>query len=143
MEQFIELIGVDALDGSLFVDHALTEQVHRDLHHGRTCTLAISRLEEPELAVLYGELHVLHIVIMVLEAGLDLIEFLVNLGHGFLHGRIFGHAIGLGNSRQFCPTLRADLGDLLRCTNAGYDVLALCIDQIFAVKKVLASCRVA
>ena len=71
VKQFIEFIRFHAHQSSLFVNHALTEQIHSDLHHGSTCTLTVTCLKEPEFTFLYGELHVLHIFIMIFQFSLE------------------------------------------------------------------------
>ena len=105
MEQLVELLGLAAHDGGLLVDLALVEQVDGDLHHGSTGALAVTRLEEPELALLNGELHVLHVAIVLLELVLDAVELLVDLGHSFLHRGILGSTLCLADTGALCPTL--------------------------------------
>ena len=51
------------------VDHALVHQIAGDLQSSRGGTLAVTGLEHIELAVLHGELHVLHIPVVVLQQG--------------------------------------------------------------------------
>ena len=143
MEELVELLGLTAQHGRLLVDHALVEQIHGDLNHGGTRTLTVTCLEEPELALLHGELHVLHVVVVVLELVLQLVELLIDLGHGLLHRRILGHALSLVDAGALSPTLRTDLGDLLRGANTGHHVLALCVDEILAIEEVLAVTGVA
>ena len=85
MQQLVELLRLATHDGGLLIDHTLVEQVDSDLHHGSTCTLTVTCLEEPELALLNGELHILHIVIVVLQFVLDTIQLIVDLRHSLLH----------------------------------------------------------
>ena len=85
VQQLIELLRLAAHDGGLLVNHTLMEQVDGDLHHGSTCTLTVTSLEEPELALLNGELHILHVVIVVLQFFLDTIQLGINLRHSLLH----------------------------------------------------------
>ena len=85
VEKLVELVGLATLNGSLLVDDTISEQVHGNLHHGRTRALAIAGLEEPELALLYGELHILHVAVVVLQLLLDVVELLEYLGHRLLH----------------------------------------------------------
>ena len=85
MQQLVELLRLAAHDGGLLVDHTLVEQVDSDLHHSGTCTLTVTCLEEPELALLNGELHILHIVIVVLQLVLDTIQLGIDLRHSLLH----------------------------------------------------------
>ena len=85
MEQFVQLVRFAAQDGSLFVNQALFQHFHGDAHHGSSRALSVSCLQEPQLSFLNGELHVLHVTVMVLQFGLQCVEFLVDFGHGFFH----------------------------------------------------------
>ena len=58
-------------DGLFFVDHALVHQVAGDLQRGGGGALAVAGLEHVELAVLDGELHVLHVAVVVLQRVAD------------------------------------------------------------------------
>ena len=71
MEEFVEFLGFHTAEGCLFVDVACTEKVHGNLYHGSAGALAVAGLEHPELAVLDGELHVLHVAVIVFEASCD------------------------------------------------------------------------
>ena len=85
MEQLVEFLRLAAHDGSLLVNHTLVQEVDGNLHHSGTSTLTVTCLEEPELAFLYGELHILHVVIVVFELVLYFIELCVDLWHSLLH----------------------------------------------------------
>src|SRR5664280_2117466 len=63
VQQLIELIGVDPLDGLFLVDQALSH--HRDggSQRGAAGALGRSGLEQVELALVDRELHVLHVVV--------------------------------------------------------------------------------
>ncbi|SCH11544.1 Uncharacterised protein [uncultured Bacteroides sp.] len=143
MQQFVELVRLATHQGRLFVNHALVQHFHGDAYHSGTRALSVTGLEEPKLAFLYGELHVLHVVVMVLQLGLKLVEFFVDGGHGFFHGRILGHTFLFRDALQFSPTLRADFRNLLRCADTSYHVLTLSIDQVFPVEQVFSGSGVA
>ena len=143
VEQFVELCRLAAQYGGLLVDQTLAEHVHGDLDHGGAGTLAVAALEHPELAVLDRELDVLHVGEVLLEVVLDLVELLVYLGHHLLERGILGLALLLGDVLGLGPALRTLDGDLLRGADAGHDVLALSVDQVFAVEDVLTRCGVA
>ena len=138
MKQFVQLVGFATQQRRLFVNHTLVEQVHGYLHHGGSGTLAVTCLEEPELAFLHGELHVLHILIVVFQLRLQSIQLLVDFGHRLFHGRILGGTLLFAYAGKFRPASGADNGNLLRGTDTCHNVLALCVDQIFAVKEVFA-----
>ena len=94
--------------------------------------LAGTGLEHPELILLDGELHVLHVLVAVLETRADIDQLLIQVGHDFLQRRQVG--AGQFLFRQ---------GQRLRGPDAGHHVLALGVDQVFAVVGVLAGRRVA
>ena len=137
MQKFIELLRLTAEDSCFLVDHTFVKEVHSNLHHSGTCTLTVTCLEEPELAFLYGELHVLHIVIVVLQLILESVELLVKLRHSLFHRRILSYALLLRDASTLSPALRTDLCNLLWCTDTSYYVLTLCIDKILTIEKVL------
>ena len=137
VQQLVELLGLATHDGSLLVDHTLVEQVDGDLHHCGTCTLTVTCLEEPELALLDGELHILHIMIVVLQLVLNTIQLIVDLRHSLFHRRIFGHTLLLRDTCALSPALRTDLSDLLRGTDTSHNVLTLCVHQILTIEEVL------
>ena len=85
VEEFVEFVGLAAIDGCFFVNHALTEQVHGNFNHSRTGALTVTGLEEPEFAFLNRELHVLHVVVVLFKFGLDAVELLVDFGHSLFH----------------------------------------------------------
>ena len=97
------------------VDHALAHQVDRDLHRGRAGPLGRASLEHVQLAPLDRELQVLHVLVVLLQAGGDRLELAVDLGHVALEG-----------------------GDRGRGADAGHHVLALGVQQVLAVELALA-----
>ena len=115
MQQGVELLGLNAQHSGLLGDNALINEVAGDLQSSLRGTLAVTGLQHEELAILDGELHVLHILVVVLEAGSDLNELIVNLGH-----------------------LLMQLADGRRSTDTGNDILALSIDQVLAHQLLLA-----
>ena len=136
MKQFVQFIRLHTHQSSFFVNHALTEQIHSNLHHGSTRTFTVTRLKEPKFTFLYSELHVLHIFIVIFQFGLKSIQFFINFRHCLFHGRELRRANIFGNASQHSPTLRTDFGDLLRSTNTGHNVFTLRVDQVFTVEKV-------
>ena len=136
VEQLVELRGLAAKHGRAFVDQPFAEHVHRDLDHGRAGAFAVAALEHPQLAVLDRELDVLHVLEILLQVVLDLIEFLVNHRHDLFERGVFRAAVFLGDVLCGRPALRPFEGDLLRGADAGHDVLALGVDEVFAVEEV-------
>ena len=94
--------------------------------------LAVARLQHPQLARLDGELHVLHVAVVLLEDAVDADQLRISVRHGPFHRRLGG--IG-------CLPRR--LRDVLRRADAGDHVLALRIDEELAVELLLAGRRVA
>ena len=137
MQKLIELLRLTAEDSSLLIDHTLVEEVHSNLHHSGTCTLTVTCLEEPELAFLYGELHVLHIVIVMLQLILESVELLVKLRHSLFHRRILGSTLLFRDTGTLSPALRTNLCNLLRSTDTSYHVLTLCVDKILTIEEIL------
>ena len=68
MEELIELVRLTAQESSLLINDSVAKEIHGDLDHCSTRALPITSLQEPQLAILYGELHVLHVLIVGFEA---------------------------------------------------------------------------
>ncbi len=68
VQELVELPGVDADDGVLARDEALVDHVHGGLQRGRGRPLGAARLKQVEPPVLDGELDVLHVAVVLLEA---------------------------------------------------------------------------
>jgi hypothetical protein len=66
-EELIELIGGIAQDGGFPVDEALLDHVHGELQRGGGGALAVAGLQHEQLALLDGELDVLHVLEVLLE----------------------------------------------------------------------------
>ena len=114
VEQGVQLLGINAAHGLLLVDHALVHQIHGHLDGGGGGALAVAGLEHIELAVLDGKLHVLHILVVLLQAVGDVGKLLVDSGH-----------------------LLVELGDGGGSTYAGHHVLALGVDEVLAEEGLL------
>ena len=79
VQQLIELAGRDAQHRFLLSDHAFFHHLDRDANRGRTGALAVAGLQHVELAVFDGELEILHVAIMLFEAGGDFAKLLDTL----------------------------------------------------------------
>ena len=119
-EELVQLIRRIAHHGCLPVDELLLEHIHGELERGGRGPFAVARLQHEKLAVLDGELDILHVLEMLLERGADLEQFRVALRHQLLQ-----------------------LEDGLRCAHASHDVFSLRIDQKLPVELVGAVGRVA
>ncbi len=143
VKEFVEFLGFHAAEDGLLVNDACAEEVHGDLDHSGAGALAVTGLEHPEFAVLDGELHVLHVFVVCFEAVGDGEEFLCAYGHRFLERGILGCADFFRDALEGSPAARAFDGNLLGCADAGYDVLALSVDEVFTVEDVFAGSSVA
>ena len=109
MEKGVEVSGVDHCDGLFLGSHALANEIAGDFESGLSGSLTVTGLEHVELSVLDGELHVLHISVMIFKSLADLFELLECLGEFLFH-----------------------LGNVHRSTNAGNNILALSVGEEFA-----------
>ena len=121
VQQLIEGLGFDSADCFLGGDHAFINEIAGDLDSSVRGALAVSGLQEEELAFLDGELHVLHIAIVlgelhVLHIAIVLLE-LVSDGDKLL--------VALGK-------ILLQLGDLGGSADTCNDVFTLSIDQVLA-----------
>ena len=119
VKQSVEVSGLDHGNRLFLGSHALIHQIAGDLQSGLSGSLAVSGLQHVELSVLNGELHILHVAVMILKNCADFLELLECLRETDFH-----------------------LGNLHRGTDTGHDVLALCVGQEFAEQALLAVCRV-
>ena len=115
VQQGVQGAGLNHSHGLLLIDHALVHQVAGNLQSGGGGALAVTGLQHKELTVLNGELHVLHITIVVLQGLADALE----LGKGL--GELLSH-----------------LSDGHGGTHAGHHVLALSVSQELAEQLLLA-----
>ncbi len=120
VEQPVERRGVHAADGRGRVDHALGHHVDRDADGGGAGALGGPRLEQPQRALLDGELHVLHVAVVRLQPVGEGAELGVGLR------QVVGHR-----------------GDGRGGAGARHHVLALRVQQVLAVEAGLAGRRVA
>ena len=67
VEEFIEFLRLAAKDGCFLVNETFLEEIHCNLHHCSTGTLTVTCLEEPKFTFLYGEFHILHIVVVLFQ----------------------------------------------------------------------------
>ncbi len=110
-------------------DQLLAHHLDRDLERCLRRALARAALQHEELAVFDGEFDVLHVAVMRFEL----------VACGLQLGKRLGHH--LFERRRFAALLFSRLlGDLLWRADTRNDVFALRIDEILAVKRLLA-CR--
>ncbi len=132
VQQLVKRRRIDAQDSLFLANQPLFRHVDGDLERCRCGALAATGLQHEQLAALHRELDILHIAVMLLEVLTHLTELLEHLRHHLFHGWQVGILF-----------LAAPYGQVLRGTDTGNHVLALCIDEVFAIKLVLAGGRVA
>ncbi len=111
---------LDAPDGLFLVDQPFFYHIHGNLDFGLRRALAVTGLQQPQFAVLNGELHVLHVAVMLLQLTSNRQELFVGIGHDR-------------------PQLFKRLGQ----ADAGHHVFTLGIDQEVAFRLVVAGGGVA
>ena len=119
-QQLLQHRRVDTQQRLFLGDQALVAHFDRAAHHAARVHLAVARLQAVEDALLDGEFEILHFAIVRFKAVVQLDQLVVDIGHFLRH-----------------------LGDGLGRADAGDDVLALGIDEVFAVNHVLAGAGVA
>ncbi len=132
VQQLVELRGFEAQHRLLLADQAFGGHVHGEFQRRCSGAFAVASLQHVELAVLDGEFEVLHVTIMPLQRIGDIDKLAEHVRHGVLERRL------LGRDRPG-PGVR----DRRRGADAGHHVLALGIDQVFAIEDVLAGRGVA
>ena len=111
VQQLIELCGLDPHEGLFLGDDALGDEVAGHLESSSGSALAVTGLQQVQLAVLDGELHVLHVAVVRLHLLHGVDEVAVCLWQHFLH-----------------------LGEGARGANARDDVLTLGVDEELTVE---------
>ncbi len=125
--------GCDAHHGGLLVDQLLVQHVHGHVQGRGAGPLAVAALEHVELAFLDRELDVLHVLVVLLELGADVVRVPCT-----------APAISVSSDVQVLVLLV--LGRFVQRVgraDAGHHVFALGVDQPLAVELVLAGGRVA
>ena len=87
VQEHIERLRIDLHESFLLGDHALVDEVAGDLDRRGSGTLAVTRLQHVEFAVLDGELHILHVAVMIFEDLADFLELLVHIREDVCHLR--------------------------------------------------------
>ena len=119
VQEHVEGLRVNLHERFLLGDHALVDEVACDLDRSGSRALAVTGLEHIELALFDGELHILHVMVVVLKNLADFLELLVDIGEDLCH-----------------------LGNRHRRTDARDDVLALCVGEELAHQALFARCGV-
>ncbi len=115
VEDGVQALRLQHQQSLLLGDQPFLHQVHGDFQRRAGGALAVPGLEHIEVAPLDGELHVLHIPIVVLQPGGDVHELVIDGGVDLLQ-----------------------LGDVGGAADAGHHVLALGVHQEVAIQLLLA-----
>ena len=140
VKQLVKLVRFTTFNCCFLINHAFMQQVHSNFNHRCTRTLSVTSLQEPQLSFLNGELHVLHITIMLFKFILNCIKLFKDFWHSLFHRWEFCGTNIFRNTLLFSPSQRTLFCNLLWCSNTSHNVFALCINKVFAVKYIL-SCR--
>ena len=143
VKEFVKFLWLHTLDDSLLVNLAFAEQIHGNFHHSSAGALAVTGLEQPELAVLNSELHILHVAIVLFKSVLNFNKLCSAFRHRLLERREFGLALFFADALQLSPTAAAFGHDLLRGAYTSHHVFALSVDEVFTVEHVFASSGIA
>ena len=120
MEERINIVRRDTQNRLFPGDQAFIRHIHGDLDCRLGRALAGAGLEHPETAALDGELHILHVLVVLFKPGRDIHELLIGLGH-----------------------LVVEMHDRIRVADAGDHILTLGVDEIFTHHQFFAGGRVA
>ena len=124
MQQLSQLAGGYPQDRFLLGDQAFLHHIHRHLDGGPGGPFAVTGLQHEQFLLFDGELDVLHVAVVLFQQILDRHQLIVAFRHDLLQrGQI---------------ACAAFLVDRLRSTDTGHHILALGIDQEFAVEVLLA-----
>ena len=119
MQQRIQLLRLYLEDRLLLRELTFLDQIDRDLKGSRRGSLTISGLKHEQLAAFDGELHVLHVRIVIFQRLRDFNKLII-----YFRKRLMQR------------------GDRLRRADTRNDIFALCIHQVFAVQSLFARRRV-
>ena len=106
MKKGVKVSGIDHCNSFLLGSHSLINEVTSDLESSLSGSLSVSGLKHIELAVLNGELHILHVSVVLLEGSAYVLELCECLGELLFH-----------------------LGDVHRSSYTCNNVLALCVGK--------------
>ena len=132
VQQLIERGRLDPRHRVLARNEAFVRHLDRDLKRSLRRALAVAGLQHPQFAALDRELEVLHVLVMLFQKLGRVGELLEDVRHQ----RLERGPVGMGG-------LARRLGDVLGRADAGDHVLALGVDEKFAVERVLAGRGVA
>ena len=106
MKKGVKVSGIDHSNSFLLGSHALINEVTSDLKSSLCGSLTISGLKHIELAVLNGELHILHVSVVLLKGSAYILELCECFRELLFH-----------------------LGDVHRSSYTCNNVLALCVGK--------------
>ena len=119
MQQRVKLFWLNHAYSFLWCDHAFVYQIAGNLDCSVSGTFTISGLQHEEFAVFDGELHILHVAVMLLQTMSNIAELIVYVRHDVF-----------------------EFIDVLWSTNTSNNVFALCVDKELTEQTVFTGCRV-
>ena len=119
MKQSVKVTRIDHCNSLFLCSHALIYEVTCDLKSSLSSSLTVTCLQHVQFLVLNSKLHILHISVVIFQSLANLYELSVSFRELLFH-----------------------LSDRHRSTNAGNNVLALCVDQELTHQFLLACSRV-
>ena len=119
-KEVVKLVWLYAMNGFFLRDQAFANHVDSNANCSQSRTLAVAGLQHVELAILNGELKVLHVAVVLFHLPRNVLELFVDPGHRLL-----------------------ELADRQRGADARNHVFALRVHQVLAEEHVLAGCGIA
>ena len=127
MQQLVKGIWIDAQQRLISRDQPLLGHLDRHAQRRLSSALATSCLQHVQLVLLDGEFQILHVCVMFFQLVTHRVKLSKNARHRLFH-------------RFTVTSLTRGTGQWQRCADTGDDILALRIDQEFAIKAVF-TCR--
>ncbi len=105
VQQIVELLWFNHHQGLILCGKTFSDHVNSNLQSCICSTLAIAALQHVQLAILDGELHILHIMIMLFKRIADSYQIMVSFRHCLFEGRILFKTLFLRNASFLGPFL--------------------------------------
>ena len=87
VQQGVQVSGVDHQNSFFFGAHAFVHQIAGDLQRSLSSSLTVTGLEHEQFAVFHGELHVLHVAVVIFQDLANIFELSKSFGEFLFHFR--------------------------------------------------------